>query len=140
MFGLTKMVGNIAGKYIDGKNKSLDLKGKALDTTAEYIKGEVNGNWLQRSWRPLLMMSGVAIIINNYIIVPYAIAFGFNIPILDMPPELWQLLAAGVGVFGAGRSIEKISKRKLLANPLVKSSGVKKKRIVPHPTTIRNKK
>jgi hypothetical protein len=67
----------------------------------------MSGNWLQRSWRPILMLSLVVIVINNYILFPY---FPDTLTMLDLPDELWNLLTIGVGGYVAGRSIEKAVK------------------------------
>ena len=70
---------------------------------------EVQGeSWLQRNWRPLLMLSVVAIVVNNYIIYPYLSLFGVPATSLDLPDRLWSLMQIGVGGYVAGRSGEKI--------------------------------
>lgn len=61
-------------------------------------------------WRPLLMLSFTAIIVNNYILAPYLQAlFGFSV-ILDLPDHMWQLLNIGVGGYVIGRSGEKMTR------------------------------
>lgn len=79
-------------------------KGKIIEAEA---KGE---SWMQRNWRPLLMMTFIAIIINNYILMPYLAMFGVLTPKLALPPEMWTLLTVGVGGYIVGRSGEKIYK------------------------------
>ena len=75
--------------------------------TAE-VKGE---SWLQRNWRPLLMLCVILIIANNYILVPYLGAFfPAKVHVLELPKGLWALLNIGVGGYVAGRSGEKITK------------------------------
>lgn len=73
---------------------------------------EVQGeSWLQRNWRPLLMLIIIAIIANNYIIVPYLSAiFPDYVQVLKLPDGLWALLNVGVGGYVAGRTGEKIFK------------------------------
>lgn len=83
---------------------------KELESAASIIIAEAQGNsWLQRNWRPILMITIVAIVANNYLLVPYMNAlFGWGI-ILDLPQELWTLMTVGVGGYVGGRSLEKIS-------------------------------
>lgn len=73
----------------------------------QTIVAEMQGNWLQKSWRPLLMMLFGVIIANNYILSPYLQAlFGFSVG-LELPPDMWGLLKLGVGGYVMGRSAEK---------------------------------
>jgi hypothetical protein len=81
----------------------------ALDAAQAVIVAEAQGaSWLQRNWRPLLMLCFVAILANNYIVAPYARALGADLPTLDLPDGAWALLNIGVGGYIAGRSAEKI--------------------------------
>lgn len=62
---------------------------------------------LARNWRPITMLSFVAIVINNYILCPWLGAlFGLSV-MLPIPPEMWNLLTLGLGGYVAGRSLEK---------------------------------
>ncbi len=81
-----------------------------LKAQTSLVKGEVKGeSWLQRNWRPMLMMVVILIIANNYILVPYLGAIFPNcIHVLDLPSGLWALLNVGVGGYVGGRSVEKI--------------------------------
>lgn len=73
------------------------------------IVAEAQGeSWLQRNWRPLLMLCFVLILFNNYVAAPYARALGLALPTLDLPQGAWALLNIGVGGYIAGRSAEKI--------------------------------
>ena len=96
----------------DVQRLMLEGRAKKLEAAAKIIVAEARGNWLQRSWRPTLMMVFCLIIFNNYIVVPYAIAFGVeNLPVLDLPGGFWALLTTGVGGYIAGRSGEKIMQK-----------------------------
>ena len=83
-----------------------DLKIRGEIVTSE-IKGE---SWIQRAWRPILMLSIVAIVVNNYILYPYLnLMFGPDTAvILDLPDKMWNLMTVGVGGYIVGRSGEKI--------------------------------
>lgn len=66
-------------------------------------------SWLASNWRPILMLSFTAIIVNNYILSPYLQAmFDFGM-MLEIPADMWSLLKIGVGGYVVGRSGEKIS-------------------------------
>jgi len=76
---------------------------------ADIIKTEAASRWaITAAWRPLLMLSLVAILVNNYILAPYLQAiFGWSVT-LAPPPEVWTLLTIGVGGYIVGRSGEKM--------------------------------
>lgn len=75
---------------------------------AETVQAEVQGqSWLQRNWRPITALCFVFIVVNNFILVPYANAFGLSIPVLDLPPGLWALLTTMISGYTLGRSWEK---------------------------------
>jgi len=82
------------------KEKELELQRMQTD----IIIAEAKGNWLQRSWRPILMLSFGFIVIYNKFAAPL---FGWTIPILE--GEFWTLLQIGIGGYVVGRSTEKIA-------------------------------
>ena len=71
----------------------------------EIIVSEAKGNWLQRSWRPILMLAFGFIVIYVKFLAPL---FGFTIPPLE--DDFWNLLQLGIGGYVVGRSAEKIAK------------------------------
>lgn len=71
----------------------------------EIIIAEAKGNWLQRSWRPILMLAFGFIVIYVKFLAPL---FNFRIP--ELENEFWNLLQLGIGGYVVGRSAEKISK------------------------------
>jgi hypothetical protein len=74
-----------------------------LEAAAKIIVAEAQGeSWLQRNWRPLLMVMFGVIIANNYLVVPL-----FNTPAALIPPDMWDLLKLGVGGYVVGRTVEK---------------------------------
>jgi hypothetical protein len=74
-----------------------------IEARAKVLVAEIGGeSWLQRNWRPLLMLSFVAIVVNNYIVVPL-----FGSPPAEVPSDMWDLLKIGVGGYVVGRSVEK---------------------------------
>ena len=71
----------------------------------EIILAEANGNWLQRSWRPILMLAFGFIVIYVKFIAPL-----FSLPIPPLENEFWDLLQLGIGGYVVGRSVEKVAK------------------------------
>ena len=84
--------------------KTLDYEAKLTEAKAEIIKSETVGSWLQRSWRPLIMLAFGLIVIYEYFISSI-----FNLPKSDLPEAFWQLLNIGIGGYVVGRSAEKIA-------------------------------
>jgi hypothetical protein len=81
---------------------------KVLEAQTAIITTEMKGNWLQRSWRPILMLVIIMIVANNYLLMPFiTAATGWGI-VLELPAQLWNVLTVGVGGYVAGRSGEKI--------------------------------
>ncbi len=73
----------------------------------EIIVAEAKGNWLQRSWRPILMLSfGFIIIYTKFI---SQLSTKLITPVLE--PEFWILLEIGIGGYVIGRSGEKIANK-----------------------------
>lgn len=82
----------------------------ALVESAKIVLGEVQGqSWLQRNWRPILMLTIVGIVANNYVLYPYLAMFGIKTTMLELPEHLWTLMKIGVGGYVVGRSTEKIA-------------------------------
>ena len=113
---LTGLLG-VVDKAVEDKDQAAIIKArlnelalsgslKELEAAASIIVAEAKGDsWLQRNWRPLLMVMFGVIIANNYIVVPI-----FNTPAADIPPDMWDLLKLGVGGYVLGRSAEKGAK------------------------------
>lgn len=76
---------------------------RELEAAARIIAAEAAGeSWLQRNWRPLLMLLFGIIIANNYLLAPL-----FGTPQALIPPDMWALLKLGLGGYVVGRSAEK---------------------------------
>jgi len=94
---------------IEAKNKVFEiLKEKELELRkmqTEVIVTEAQGNWLQRSWRPILMLGFGFIVMYNKFFAP-----AFGLPNAELEGEFWNLLQLGVGGYVIGRSAEKIAK------------------------------
>lgn len=68
-------------------------------------------SWLQKNWRPILMLSFGSIVFNSYVLAPYInLLFSVDVPVLTLSERMWDLLALGIGINVTGRSVEKVVK------------------------------
>lgn len=91
--------------------KLTNMVEKLIDAQKEVLIAEMSGSWLQKNWRPMLMMMIMSIVFNNYLFVPYLNAWTDWGVVLELPKELWNLLTVGVGGYVGGRTIEKLFKK-----------------------------
>lgn len=114
--GLVKEVGKVIDNLFTSDEERLKAKNevfkvlqeqqlKLQQLQTEIILAEANGNWLQRSWRPILMLSFGFIVIYVKFIAPL-----FSLPIPPLEDEFWDLLQLGIGGYVVGRSVEKVAK------------------------------
>lgn len=102
----------------------LSMSASQQKAAASIVLAEVQGaSWLQRNWRPLLMMVCIAIIANNYLLTPYVAMF-FNMDMsIELPDFLWNTMNIGIGGYTVSRGLEKISSNGGIA-ALRKGAGV----------------
>ena len=108
----------ITGEKIKDPQKELELIQKLNELETEIIKSKAeiitaeakSEHFLTSTWRPITMLVFTFIIANNYILVPYLQAFGFDVPTLQLDTEMWELLKIGIGGYVVGRSVEKAVK------------------------------
>lgn len=74
----------------------------------EIIMSETQGSKLQRSWRPLVMLSFAFIVVYSYFIQPAFFPKAISMA-EQLKPEFWELLKLGLGGYVIGRSAEKIA-------------------------------
>ena len=67
---------------------------------SSIIQAEAQGNWLQRSWRPIIMLVFATIVL---------IGTFFDLPILSDTSRFWDLLEIGLGGYVVGRGGEKMA-------------------------------
>ena len=78
--------------------KALETEAKLVEAQSNVLMAEANGNWLQRSWRPVMMwIFMMLIILDSFGILPNRLA-----------PDAWTLLTIGLGGYTVGRSAEKV--------------------------------
>ena len=112
------------------KEKELELR----KMQTEVIVTEAQGNWLQRSWRPILMLAFGFIVIYVKFIAPL-----FDLKIPELENEFWNLLQLGIGGYVIGRSAEKIAKdviAKKVENNFFRLIHICEKKYVTLPTIV----
>tara|TARA_R110002153_G_scaffold6130_1_gene28006 strand:+ start:290 stop:685 length:396 start_codon:yes stop_codon:yes gene_type:complete len=113
--GVVKEVGEVIDSLFTSDEERLKAKNEVFKVLqeqqlelqklqTEIVLAEANGNWLQRSWRPILMLAFGFIVIYVKFIAPL-----FQLPIPPLENEFWNLLQLGIGGYVVGRSAEKIA-------------------------------
>ena len=85
--------------------KFLEYDKKLVDAQSSIIIAEAKGDsWLQRSWRPMAMVTLLVIMVLA--------SMGFiSLEALNkLPPQYWELFKIGLGGYIVGRSTEKTAK------------------------------
>jgi len=96
----------------------LDGQLKEFESKAKIIAAEASSeHWITSAWRPITMLTFVAIIANNYILYPYLSLFWSDAPVLELPDQLWSLLQIGIGGYVASRGAEKVAKELRKSSP-----------------------
>ena len=96
------------------KNSFAELQGSVMSDVLEYqkslneaqaniIMAEAGGkSWIQRSWRPVTMLTFVGIVLLRWFGLTGAVPEAVEV-------ELMSLIKIGLGGYVAGRSIEKVT-------------------------------
>jgi len=113
------MLGSLLGKMVDkavpDKDQAQKLKADLntqllqidhaeFQAAAQIVMAEAQGDsWLQRSWRPILMLTFGALIVARWL--------GWAAPGLSETEylALWEIVKIGLGGYVVGRSGEKIA-------------------------------
>jgi len=84
---------------------------KDLEASMQVVVAEARSeHWLTAAWRPMTMLSFVAIILHNMLLAPYLQwIFGMHL-LVDIPPDLWDLIKLGIGGYVVSRGAEKVVK------------------------------
>ena len=117
---LAEIRNNLAEIQKDIYEKAADVETQLINAKSTALQGEINGNRLQRNWRPILMICFGGIIIYQYFLVHLinVILTAFHvefqgsplfIPEFNLPDRFWSLLEIGVGGYVVGRSLEKVA-------------------------------
>jgi len=98
--------GQILAAQQEATIRMAEIESAIISEQASIIRTEATGHsWLQRNWRPLIMLLFAFIIGWNYIAVPI-----FGATAADLDPEMWTLMKIGMGGYVFGRSVEKTAK------------------------------
>lgn len=102
---IANVVGPLISQVLDNKAKAEELTNGIAHAAASVVVSEAQGeSWLQRNWRPLMMIWFAGLIG----------AYWFGIVPINMPIEIvarmFDLVTLGIGGYVAGRSVEKIAK------------------------------
>ena len=71
-----------------------------LSVSSKAVGEEARGNWLQRSWRPIVMLAFALVILSGMFM---------ESTLLSDSSRLWDLLEIGLGGYVIGRSGEKVT-------------------------------
>jgi hypothetical protein len=115
--GLGEAVKAAVGAFKADPTKTLELQatieaatlkcvGESLNAVNATMQAEAKSeHWLQWSWRPFFGITACAILINNYILLPYLKLVGV-VPI-EVPSEVWLMIMAVLGVAAYTRGRDK---------------------------------
>ena len=115
------LIGSIGGKVLDivddvveDKDEAnrlkfeiqrqlIENKSSELEAAAKIVLAEAQGGWLQRNWRPLLMVTFAGLVVAHW--------FGFTAPNIpeSVQNSLLNIVMVGIGGYVVGRSGEKIA-------------------------------
>ena len=77
----------------------MEWEQRVMEARSAVLVEEARGTWLQRSWRPMVMLTfAVIVLVGTFV----------SLPILDDTSRFWDLLEIGLGGYVVGRSGEKI--------------------------------
>ncbi len=97
----------MAAAQIEFASKVLDYEARVNEARTKVIMSEAQGgSWIQRSWRPITMLTFLALVVSDC----------FGLLTFRLAPEAWSLLQLGLGGYVVGRSAEKVAP--IVANAL----------------------
>ena len=120
---MLNLLGPVAGavfktidKVVDNKGEVDKLKAKVqekiiagelaeLEGAAKTIQIEAQGGFLQRNWRPIMMLVFAGLMVAHW--------FGFTAPNIpeSVQNSLLNIILVGIGGYTVGRSAEKVADR-----------------------------
>jgi len=101
----------IAKLEAEYESKLLDHEAKIVESVNATMREEAKSeHWLQWSWRPLVGITFCAVIVNNYILLPYLRSKGLA-PI-EIPAGIWDSMLVVLGVAAGTRGWQKAMEAK----------------------------
>lgn len=92
-------------------NQIEETYAKELETVNQTMRDEGKSeHFMVWSWRPLIGYTFCAILINNYILLPYFKNKGMVV--IEIPGDVWSAILVILGVASAGRSVTSWQKEK----------------------------
>ena len=86
----------------------LDLEAASVAAVNASMQAEAKSDhWAQWLWRPVVGFTFSAVLVNNYILLPYLMKYG--VAAIVVPGEVWTAMLVVLGAAAAGRSWEKVS-------------------------------
>ena len=81
----------------------IETKSSELEAQTKIVLAEAQGSWLQRNWRPLLLITFVGLVVAHW--------FGFTAPNIpeSVQNNLLNIVMVGVGGYVMGRSAENVA-------------------------------
>lgn len=85
----------------DLQTKLMAMDQSKFESAAKVVLAEAQGSWLQRNWRPILMLLFAGLVVAHW--------FGLTAPNIpeSVQNSLLDIVMIGVGGYVAGRSAEK---------------------------------
>ncbi len=120
MKGFGEAIKDAVGAFKADPTKVMELEASIANATVAYQQSVIQAvnetmraeaaseHWMQWSWRPMFGYTACAVLVNNYILLPYLKPVGI-IPI-EVPSEVWLMIMAVLGVAAWTRGQEKITK------------------------------
>lgn len=99
--------------------KALDIDGKRIAAQQQVLKAELEGNYLQRTWRPITMLTFAGIIFFQAVLVPISNAiWGTGTVIVDkeITLKILDIMLYAIGGYIGARSVEKVAKNYIETN------------------------
>ena len=112
---ITDSVGGIIDKLSTSDDEKLNAKAKLTEIVLtslnslynaqkDVLMKEMSGNWLQKSWRPLTMLTFVTLLVLRWTGLAT-----HDLPI-ELESQLMEIIKLGLGGYVIGRSAENITK------------------------------
>lgn len=118
--GFVGGIGEVISKFKADPTKVIELEAGIAVETLKFQQSTISAvnatmqaeakseHWMQWAWRPTFGFTACAVLVNNYVLLPYLSNVGIK-PI-EVPSEVWIMIMAVLGVAAWTRGQEKISK------------------------------
>lgn len=99
-------------KALEAMNKYqsevMNNEAKVIESVNATMRAEAKSDhWAQWLWRPTVGFTFAGVIISNYILTPFAQSFGLEVPVIDIPANVWLAMLTVLGAAAYTRGVEK---------------------------------